>query len=119
VKTLLIPLAACAALAGCAVDPGYGYGYPAPAYGPAYGYPAGSVYYGAPVYPEVSIGVFGTQHLHDGRRRGFRDSDRDGIPNRLDRDLDNDGIPNRMDRDRDGDGVPNRQDARPNNPRRR
>jgi hypothetical protein len=114
-RAVLIPLAACAALAGCAVDPGYGYGYPSA----GYGYPAGSVYYGAPVYPEVSIGVFGTHHSHDGRRRAFRDSDRDGIPNRLDRDRDNDGIPNRMDRDRDGDGVPNRHDARPNNPRRR
>lgn len=36
-------------------------------------------------------------------RRGERDSDRDGVPNRVDR-------------DRDGDGVPNRFDDRPNNP---
>jgi len=57
----------------------------------------------------------------------YRDSDRDGIPNRYDRDRDNDGIPNRYDRnpnrpnyrnDRDGDGVPNRFDRFPNNPRR-
>ena len=77
----------------------------------------------------------------------YRDSDRDGIPNRFDRDRDNDGvrdyqrradrdrdgipdrfegrgdrdrdgIPNRFDRDRDNDGVANRFDSQPNNPRR-
>lgn len=35
------------------------------------------------------------------------------------RDSDRDGIPNRVDRDRDGDGVPNRVDRRPDNPYRR
>lgn len=39
----------------------------------------------------------------DRRSYGWRDSDRDGIPNRYDRDRDNDGTPNRFDR-------------RPNNP---
>ncbi|MES2975210.1 MAG: hypothetical protein V4757_16465 [Pseudomonadota bacterium] len=39
-------------------------------------------------------------------RRGNRDRDRDGIPNRYDR-------------DRDNDGVPNRYDNNPNNPNRR
>ena len=42
---------------------------------------------------------------HDARRserRGWGDSDRDGVPNRYDR-------------DRDGDGVPNRYDNRPGN----
>lgn len=34
------------------------------------------------------------------------------------RDSDRDGIPNRVDRDRDGDGVPNQYDRRPNNPNR-
>lgn len=34
------------------------------------------------------------------------------------RDSDHDGIPNRVDRDKDGDGVPNRRDDRPNNPNR-
>jgi hypothetical protein len=34
------------------------------------------------------------------------------------RDRDRDGVPNRMDRDRDGDGVRNRDDSRPNNPNR-
>ncbi|MEO8081634.1 MAG: hypothetical protein ABI641_13965 [Caldimonas sp.] len=34
------------------------------------------------------------------------------------RDRDHDGVPNRFDRDRDGDGVPNRRDSHPNNPRR-
>jgi hypothetical protein len=32
------------------------------------------------------------------------------------RDRDRDGIPNRVDRDRDNDGVPNYADRRPNNP---
>ncbi len=32
------------------------------------------------------------------------------------RDTDRDGIPNRVDRDRDNDGTPNRYDRRPNNP---
>jgi hypothetical protein len=32
------------------------------------------------------------------------------------RDFDRDGVPNRYDRDRDNDGVPNRYDRRPNNP---
>ena len=35
------------------------------------------------------------------------------------RDQDGDGIPNRADRDRDGDGVSNRRDDAPNNPNRR
>jgi hypothetical protein len=35
------------------------------------------------------------------------------------RDADRDGVPNRYDRDRDGDGVPNRFDDRPGNPYRR
>ncbi len=65
-------------------------------------------------------------------RAARRDSDRDGIPDRIDRDRDGDGIPNRVDtrpggirdradrdgdgirnrvdRDRDGDGIPNRVD---------
>jgi hypothetical protein len=48
-------------------------------------------------------------------RRGRRDLDRDGVPDRYDRDLDNDGIANRYDRDRDGDGVSNHRDRRPDN----
>ncbi len=51
--------------------------------------------------------------------RGGRDYDRDGVPNRYDRDLDNDGISNRYDRDRDGDGRRNERDSRPDNPYRR
>ena len=55
--------------------------------------------------------------MHDRHaRRGGRDYDRDGVPNRYDRDLDNDGVPNRYDRDVDGDGVRNRHDRRPDNP---
>ena len=37
------------------------------------------------------------------RNMGWRDEDRDGVPNRYDR-------------DRDGDGIPNRFDRRPDNP---
>jgi hypothetical protein len=56
---------------------------------------------------------------------GWRDADRDGIPNRYDRrynprwDVDGDGVPNRYDHrynprgDRDRDGIPNRRDPRP------
>ena len=58
--------------------------------------------------------------------RGYRDRDRDGIPDRYEHgrrdgrwDQDRDGVPNRYDRDRDGDGVPNRYDRRPDNPWRR
>jgi hypothetical protein len=57
-------------------------------------------------------------------RRGY-DRDRDGIPDRYERnrggrwDQDRDGVPNRYDRDRDGDGVPNRYDHRPDNAWRR
>lgn len=58
-------------------------------------------------------------------RRGW-DRDRDGIPDRYERhhrggrwDEDRDGVPNRYDRDRDGDGVPNRHDRRPDNAWRR
>jgi hypothetical protein len=104
-RALLLPLAACAVLAGCATygDPYYGYGgHPQASVGIYSGYPG---YYDPyPSYP-----------VYD---RRTHDRDRDGIPNRVDPDRDNDGIPNRADRDRDNDGVPNRQDARPNNPRR-
>ena len=54
-------------------------------------------------------------------RRGGWDRDRDGVPDRYEHghrgrwDQDRDGIPNRYDRDRDGDGVPNRYDRRPDN----
>jgi hypothetical protein len=40
---------------------------------------------------------------HERQVRGYRDRDRDGVPNY-------------RDRDRDGDGIPNRFDQRPNNP---
>lgn len=68
----------------------------------------------------------GRDYYRDGRgydrdrdRGRYRDTDRDGVPNRYDRDLDNDGVRNSRDRDRDGDGVPNRWDHRPENPYRR
>ena len=95
-KALLIPLVACAALAGCATygDP-YGYSYPA--------YSSGVTVYGGTGYGGYYGGAPAYQGGYSGR--GMRDRDRDGIPNR-------------MDRDRDNDGVPNRLDSRPNNPRR-
>ncbi|CAN7147255.1 DUF6600 domain-containing protein [Massilia sp. LjRoot122] len=49
------------------------------------------------------------------RANARRDSDRDGIPDRVDRDRDGDGVPNRVDRDRDGDGIRNRADSDRNN----
>lgn len=112
-KALLLPLAACAVLAGCATygDPYYGHAYPAGAYPggavvqtyPSYG--AGAVYqthqYGGVTYSN-SYPVYQT----DPYARQYRDRDRDGIPNR-------------MDNDRDGDGVPNAYDAYPGDPRRR
>lgn len=97
----LLPLAACAVLAGCATygDPyGQGYGYGNPGYGYAYPSVSGSVYY------SNSPGYYG--------QGGY------GYDNRQYRDRDRDGIPNRMDGDRDGDGIPNSMDRRPNNPRR-
>jgi hypothetical protein len=86
-KALLIPVALCAALAGCATygDP-YGYGY---------GYPAASVTYSTGGY--YAPGYYGAYPV-------YRDRDRDGVPNRYDR-------------DRDGDGVRNSRDIAPNNPR--
>ncbi|MHB1205277.1 MAG: hypothetical protein ACYCZX_06900 [Rhodospirillaceae bacterium] len=53
-------------------------------------------------------------------RRIYRDRYYDSYHHRLRnmgwRDEDRDGVPNRYDRDRDGDGVPNRYDRRPDNP---
>ncbi|MBE7369633.1 hypothetical protein [Ramlibacter pallidus] len=100
---ILLPIAACAALAGCV-----GYGDPYGSYGyhgqpGVYASPGG--YYPGPVYG----GVYGSYPVYrtDVQRRDGRNRDRDG-----------DGLRNRVDPDRDNDGVPNRQDARPNNPRR-
>jgi hypothetical protein len=111
-KALLLPLAACAALAGCATygDP-YGYSHPTTVY------PATGVYQTMPGYTYGTYGApsgyygSGSYPVYQDDRRGMRGRDRD-------RDRDRDGIPNRVDRDRDGDGVPNERDARPNNPRR-
>jgi len=95
-KSLLLPLAACAALAGCVSygnDPFFG----------------GSTVYTQPGYYYGNSGYYNTLPAYRtdiyGTTRGTRD--RDG-----------DGIRNRDDIDRDGDGVPNQLDARPNNPRR-
>lgn len=51
------------ALAGCAVAPGYGYGYAQPGY--YYGYAPGY----EPAYGGVNIGIWGGggDHYHDGR----------------------------------------------------
>jgi hypothetical protein len=97
---LLLPLAACAALAGC-VSYGDPYGAVYPSSGYYYGNAPGYVTNGAYVTPGY---VYGTNGVYN-NGRGMRDRDRDGIPNRLDN-------------DRDNDGVPNQYDSRPNNPRR-
>ncbi|RYY71201.1 MAG: hypothetical protein EOO24_49070 [Comamonadaceae bacterium] len=105
-KSLLLPLAACAALAGCVGYGGgayYGGGYSGyDAYG---GSPGG--YYAQPniVYGATYYGAQPAHRHHEGRRGPGGDRDRDGIPNRADR-------------DRDNDGVRNRDDRRPNDPRR-
>jgi hypothetical protein len=101
-KLATVLIAGTALLSGCvAYDPGYS-GYPAdPGYSAYPAYPAYSSY---PAYPAYSGGIYTySQPAYGGR--GYRDRDRDGVPNRYDR-------------DRDGDGVPNRADRAPNNPRR-
>jgi hypothetical protein len=107
-KALLIPLAACAALAGCATygDP-YGYSYPGYSH-PGAAYPAATVYQGYPAtYGSTVYGTYPQSRVYtDQYGRTYRDRDRDGIPNRVDA-------------DRDGDGVPNQYDAYPRDPRRR
>jgi hypothetical protein len=68
-----------------------------------------------------------SQGFYDGGRSyayrdGYRDRDRDGVPDRYERrmrDTDHDGVPNRYDRDLDNDGIRNSRDARPENPYRR
>ena len=96
-KSLLLSIAAVAAvgaLSGCAAyaDPYGGY-----AYGPGYGYAQPSVSIG------VGTGYYGNGYYNGYYGRGYNDRDRDGVPNRVDR-------------DRDGDGVRNGRDVRPNNP---
>lgn len=112
---LLALLVATAGLSGCVAYP---YGPPGPYYESGGHYSGGYYGHGVPyvVQPPSSVFIYGNSGFHarpdhrhrgrhDGRLQGRRDSDRDGIPNRLDR-------------DRDGDGVPNRLDRRPSNPRR-
>lgn len=97
---LLALLLAAAGLSGCVA-----YGAP---YGATNGYYYNQGgYYGQPYLVEPqSVYIYGGGHRRGpGYREGWRDQDRDGIPNRFDR-------------DRDGDGVPNRVDRRPDNPRR-
>jgi hypothetical protein len=94
---LIIGLLAAAGLTGCV---GYGGGYyESSAYGSASPYYGGGYYESAPVYIQGGY----ARGTRDGR--GYRDRDRDGVPNRYDR-------------DRDGDGVSNRRDAYPSDPRR-
>ena len=92
-KVLIASLAA-AGLAGCAVYGGDPYGS------------AGVYYSDNPYYGNAPYAVQGQVHGERGQRRGWRDRDHDGVPNRYDR-------------DRDGDGVPNRRDAYPGDPNRR
>lgn len=69
-------------------SPGYGYYRPAPIY-----YAPAPVYYGPPAYYQpapvyvVPRHAYRQGHRHDGRRYrdGYRDRDRDGIPDRWDR----------------------------------
>jgi len=63
-KSLLLTLAAVAALSGCAYygDPYYG----------AYGSPA---YYGGVNYPAVTVGVYGEGRRHGDFPHGWRDSE--------------------------------------------
>jgi hypothetical protein len=62
--------------------------------------PPPHAYYG---YGQPPQRWHGGHDRRDHHHRGWRDNDRDGVPNRYDR-------------DRDGDGVPNRYDRRPGNP---
>lgn len=112
-KSLLLPLAACAVLGGCATygDPYYGHAHPGAGYPggavvqtyPAYG--SGSVYQSYP-YGGTTYGSGYPVYQADPYARQYRDRDRDGIPNRADNDI-------------DGDGVPNAYDAYPRDPYRR
>ncbi|MDB5891339.1 MAG: hypothetical protein JWP47_2170 [Polaromonas sp.] len=103
-KALFLAAATVAGLGGCAVYPDAGYGSSG-----AYGAPVVQPYevqqpvyiYGSTVYR----GGYGQPRGYGGRR-GQRDLDRDGVPNRYDRDRDGDGVPNRFDR------TPNRGGGR-------
>ena len=127
-KALLIPAAAVALLAGCVGygDP-VGYGYGGPVMSSGYAYPAYQQTYPAyqQTYPYGSYGAYGAYPYNTypapvaRSLPRSRDTDGDGIRNRVDRDRDGDGVRNRADRDRDGDGVPNTIDSHPNNPARR
>ena len=112
-KALLLPLAAVAALAGCASygDP-YGYGYGQPGYGSAnvqyqtgpvytYGtYPGNYGSYPAATYP-------GSQGSYPGSYGTYPYGSAPSYPYGT------------VQRDTDGDGTPDYQDRRPNNPYRR
>ncbi len=79
-------------------------GYPA-----TYGYQPtyyGTLVYKAPVYQppvqtryvSVPVPAYAPRPAPSHRAWGWRDDDRDGIPNRYDRDRNNDGIPDRAQR---------------------
>lgn len=109
-RRLLLPLAVCAGLAGCAGygDLGYDVGWGTPGYtaGAGWGTPG---FYGHPNYFWDSGPAFGPwgSPLAYGDRFGA---------DWMAADFDRDGIRNRFDRDVDGDGVLNRFDDRPLNP---
>lgn len=101
---LLVP--ALLGLAGCVA-----YGVP---YGTADVYYGNSTYYGGNPYYGSSVPYAVEQRpIHIYGSGGYTYEPRRGR-----RDRDHDGVPDRWDRDRDGDGVPNRHDAYPRNPRR-
>jgi hypothetical protein len=123
------PLAAALpALASAMSTPAYAapaYGYPTPSYGysaPSYGYAAPSYGYASPAYSQpVSNNYYTTQP-----QTGYIPASAPGQPPRSNwgrRDSDHDGVPNRVDRhpytpaDRDHNGIPNRFDRHPNTPK--
>jgi hypothetical protein len=78
----------------------------APAYAPVVVAPAPMIVRAVPAYGPVAP-VHYVPYSRPGYAWGYRDSDRDGIPNRYDR------VYNPR-WDRDGDGIPNRYDHRDN-----
>lgn len=100
---------------GCVESNGYPatYGYQPNAASAYYGRPT---YYGTPIYQQpvyqppvyqapvqtryvaVPVPAYAPRPAPSHRAWGWRDDDRDGIPNRYDRDRNNDGIPDRVQR---------------------
>lgn len=115
-KKLLTIVAVTALLTGCASTSGGYYTSVSASSGPfLYGHEPVYGYYDYRYGRNPNLYLGYTQRWKTARPH--RDTDRDGVPNRLDRDIDGDGIANRVDRDRDGDGISNRAE-RTRHPRR-